>query len=215
MLKNALLLLTCLMTLGVAAQKASLQNLSFGAEIGPNLSGAFLAKSPSTKVKGSPDIGIEVGVFAELPLSTDFSFRPRLQFSNEGYTAKLYGDKYPIRMSFVKLPLDVIYHSHLGGNKWFFGAGPYVAMGLGGHYNGQGLDKQTIHFGSDPDNDQAKRGDVGIDLLAGYKLMDNIVLSADLNAGFVNILNEAYWGAGCSSRTINFGITGAYVFGGK
>lgn len=214
--KITLLLLAVCFVTGASAQKADVQNLSFGVDVGPNLSGARV-HDPSTKVTGAPGLGFEVGAFANLPFAgSPFSFRPRLQYSYESYTPHLYGDKYPVHMPFVKLPLDVVYNSSLGGGKWFFGAGPYLAMAVGGSFKANyGDGSQKIHYGSDPDNDEAKRGDIGLDLMAGYKLMDNIVLSANVDFGFVNILNTPYWGNGQKAHTLNFGITGGYIFGGK
>lgn len=211
--KNLLLLLILCSGLTVSAQKADIKSLQFGVDIGPNLSGA-LAHDPNTKVTGAPGLGFVVGAFADLPFSgSSFSFRPRLQYSYESYAPHLYGDKYPVHMSYLKLPLDVTYRLD---DKLTVGAGPYVAMALGGKFKADyGDGYQTIHFGSDPDNDEAKRGDVGLDLMAGYKIMDNIVLTANLNFGFVNIINTAYWGDGNRAHTLNFGITGGYIFGGK
>lgn len=210
--KNLLLLLFLSIGLDASAQKADMKSPVLGVDIGPNLSGA-LAHDPNTKVTGAPGLGFVLGAFADLPFSgSAFSFRPRLQYSYESYAPHLYGDKYPVHMSYLKLPLDVVYH----GGVWSFGAGPYAAMALGGKFKADyGSGYQKVHFGSDADNDEAKRGDVGLDLMAGYKLSDNVVLTANLNFGFVNILNTPYWGDGNRAHTLNLGVTGGYVFGGK
>jgi hypothetical protein len=217
MLKKLLLVLVAGMIAGVtAAQKSSLQDLTYGAEIGPNLSGAILLKDPDagSSAKGAPGPGIEFGILAELPLpAVHLSIRPRLQYSYESFSATVWGQKYPVHGSMLKLPIDLIYRPGKD-NPWFFGAGPYVAMALGGKYKFNQY-SETIGFGSDPNADMSKKFDAGLDLLAGYKVTPNIFVSADLNVGVLNIVNDAYWGSGYAGHSLNFGITGGYVFGGK
>jgi len=226
--KNAtvkqVLLLACLLAAFATASSAqtaipsaqtiasSAQTITFGPEIGPNLSGAIV--KTDTHVSGGPGLGFEFGAFAELPFSkSHFSLRPRLLYSDESYSPNLYGQKYPIRVSFLKIPIDVIYRAAPGVHKWFFGVGPYLGMGLSGTYN-NGAYKTDIHFGSDPDNDPAKRMDIGLELIAGYQLTEKIVLSANFDGGLINYLNHNYF-TGATAHTLNLGITAGYVFGGK
>lgn len=198
-------------------QKPSDRGISFGAEIGPNLSGAILLKDPDagSSAKGSPGLGFELGVFAEVPLApAHLSLRPRLQYSNESFSATVFDQKYPVHGSMFKLPVDLIYRPSDGDNPWFFGAGPYVAVALNGKYKFNGAD-EPIGFGSDPNADMSKRFDAGLDLLAGYQLTGNIILSADLNFGVLNVVNDNYWGSGYSGHSLNMGVTVGYVIGQK
>lgn len=192
---------------------ACAQSISFGPEIGPNLSGALV--KTDTHVSGGPGLGFELGGFAELSLpSSHFSIRPRLLYSDESYSPNMYGQHFPIRLSFLKIPIDVVYRTAPGAHKWFFGAGPYFGLGLSGTYKNVGY-TQDIHFGSDPDNDEAKKVDIGLELIAGYQLTEKIVLDASLDGGIINYANTQYFTDDPKVHTLNLGITGGYVFGGK
>src|SRR6202000_2861203 len=89
------------------------QNITYGAEAGINLSGAH-AVEPGVVFHGSPGIGFALGGFADIPLEgTPLSIRPKLYFSRERYTPILFGDKTPFALSYINIPIPVIYHSTL------------------------------------------------------------------------------------------------------
>jgi hypothetical protein len=203
MRKYALLLVAVM-----AALLAKAQKFTYGADLGPNFSGAII--HTDTHATGTPGVGFQLGGFVELPFTDALSLRPRLLLSYERYVPHMYGDEYPIHVTFLKLPVDVVLRpSSLP--KWFFGAGPYLAAGLSGAYSSKGNGfKSSIGFGSDADNDEAKRFDAGIDLVAGYMIRDNIILTANFDFGIVNYVNTAYFTAS-SAHTLNLGITAGYL----
>jgi len=204
MRKYVLLLLVA----GMTGLVAKAQKFTYGADLGPNFSGAII--KTDTHATGTPGLGFQFGGFVELSLTDELSVRPRLLLSYERYVPHMYGDEYPIHVTFLKLPVDVVLRpSSLP--KWFFGIGPYLAAGLSGKYSSKDVGyKSSIGFGSDPDNDEAKRFDAGIDLVAGYRVRDNIILTANFDFGIVNYLNTAYFTAS-SAHTLNLGITAGYL----
>lgn len=197
-----LFLLTSL-TLDVAAQ-----DLQYGPEIGPNFNGATI--HTQTSASGTPGLGIQLGGFVEVPLTDNLSLRPRLLISYERYVPNLYGGRYAVRMTFLKIPIDLVYRPATM-EKWFFGLGPYVAPCLSGREVAKdGSFNDPLHFGSDANNDQAKRSDLGLDLVAGYQLTDKILLTANFDFGIINILNTNYY-PGSSAHVLSLGITAAYL----
>src|SRR5580704_16338432 len=109
-----LFLLTSL-TLDVAAQ-----DLQYGPEIGPNFNGATI--HTQTSASGTPGLGFQLGGFVEVPLTDKLSLRPRLLISYERYVPNLYGGRYAVRMTFLKIPVDLVYRPESMA-KWFFGLG--------------------------------------------------------------------------------------------
>jgi hypothetical protein len=69
------------------------QNIQFGALLGPNLSGSTV-KYPTYEVKSPmPGVGLDIGFFADVPLTKEVSFRPNLTYSLERASAVIEGDK--------------------------------------------------------------------------------------------------------------------------
>jgi hypothetical protein len=197
----------------ISITSLSAQNFQFGAEVGPNLSGAIV-KDPGADPKGSPLPGFQLGGFAEYVLSgPNLSIGARLLFSYEGYDANIYDTKASIHVGFLKIPINLIYKPGKGTGTWFFGLGPYFNPGLGGHYISQG-NKVSIQFGNDGNKDDLKRVDIGADLMVGYRVTDNILLRAAFDFGLINYLTPGST-TDASAHTLSFGITAGYLFGGK
>ncbi|MGC4034577.1 MAG: porin family protein [Chitinophagaceae bacterium] len=197
------------------------QDVHFGALFGPTLSGSTV-KYPTYEVKSPhPGAGFDIGVFAEIPLQKQLSFRPSLTYSLERASAVIEGDKAKVHVSFIKIPLDVIYHSTSMDNKLSFGIGPYIAYNLGGKYNWAETRTNSIAFGSDEDTDFGrtyKRVDVGLDLFAGYQFNKQILFSAKFDYGLLNMVHmtedpdEAHL---AKIHTLCFGVAVGYILGSK
>src|ERR1700733_1727290 len=183
--------------------KGHSQNIQLGAEGGINVSGAS-ATEPGVVFHGSPGIRFAIGGFADIPLPNKmFSIRPKLLFSREAYDPILFGDKTPFAISYINLPIPVIYHSSLSANKMFFGLGPYFGYALSGKYVTQGITTKIV-WGSNPDEDDGKRLDIGADVLVGYQLEKDISLTAKLDWGIKDISAEPTF---YKVHTRNFGLT--------
>lgn len=204
---SLLFILSVIFAEGLYAQK-----IKFGAEAGANLSGAIV-KDPGGNPSGTPLPGFQLGGFAGLALpAKSLSVNARLLFSYEGYKADVYDTKATIHVSFLKLPVNLVYKPGDASGKWFIGLGPYLAAGIGGHYVSQDT-KVSIHFGSNADNDDLKRFDIGADLMGGYQATDKILVRAAFDIGIINYLTPGST-ADASAHTLSFGITAAYLLGG-
>ena len=191
------------------------QDMQFGAQLGINFSGAS-AKNSNEKFKGSPLPGVEAGVFADIPLANSLSFHPGALFSYEGYKPKIDPFTANIHVFYFKLPLDVVYHVSPGAGKFFFGLGPYIGFALSGKYHRSGGDEPSatvdISFGNDENTNDLKRLDAGINLLAGYQVQKNLLLSARFDLGIINISPSK---DDIVYHTRSFAISAGYLFGGK
>jgi hypothetical protein len=182
------------------------QDIKFGALAGLNLSGAHVKQDDP--IKGSPMPGFELGVFADIPFTDKkFSFRPALMYSYEGYKVNEFDIDAHIHVSFIKLPMPVIYHSTIAQNKMFFGFGPFVEYGLSGKYSRTDIHtSEKIYFGNDKNIDDLKRFDAGACFLVGYQLQSNLFLSGKFDLGLINISD-----LDAKISTRSFGVTVAYV----
>ncbi|MDR3716868.1 MAG: porin family protein [Puia sp.] len=183
------------------------QDIQLGAEGGLNVSGAH-ATEPGVVFHGSPGIRFSVGGFADLALpDRRFSVRPKLLFSRESYSPVLFGDKTPVTISYINIPIPLIYHSTLKDKKIFFGLGPYFGYALSGKYVSQGVTTK-IAWGNDPAKDDGKRLDIGADFLAGYQLNKEIALTAKFDWGIKDISAEPSF---YKVHTLNLGLTASYL----
>jgi hypothetical protein len=182
------------------------QDIQFGALGGINISGAHVKQEDP--IKGSPMPGFELGVFADIPFTDKrFSFRPALMYSYEGYKVNEFDVDAHIHVSFIKLPMPVIYHSTVAQSKMFFGFGPFIEYGLSGKVSRSDINEtDKILFGSDKTRDDLKRFDAGACFVVGYQLQDNLFLSGKFDLGLINISD---YDAKISTRS--FGVTVAYV----
>ncbi len=183
------------------------QTISYGGAAGFNLSGAS-AVEPGVTFHGSPGLRYVIGGFADIPVKDSlFSIRPKLFFSREGYRPILFGDKTPFRISYINMPIPVIYHSPLADKKLFFGLGPYFAYALSGKYTSNGVTTKIV-WGSNPAQDDGKRLDIGADVLVGYQLNKLLALTGKLDWGIKDISAEPTF---YKVHTRSFGITCAYL----
>ena len=135
-------------------------------------------------------IGFTVGVFNNVPLSTNITFRPGLNFTQKGGKFEESGEKATFTFNYLELPLDFIYKAPAG---FFVGAGPALGYGLSGKikYSGSGVDdEEDLNFGSDEDEDDLKAFEFSGNILAGYQLSNGIFFSVNYNFGFSNLSFE-------------------------
>ncbi len=199
------------------------QQIQFGGTAALNFSGA-LVKYPAYEVSGAhPSAGFELGVYADVPLDgkmNQFSFRPSLLYSLERASAVVEGDKAKIHISFIKIPLVLMYHSNGMDKRLYFGGGPYLGFNLGGKYDWANTRVQSISFGTN-DSDFGrtyKRVDIGLDLQGRYQLNDQLGVGAKFDVGLLNMVHTTEDPDAKSSskiHTISLALTVAYSFGSK
>jgi hypothetical protein len=169
----------------ISCATAKAQDIHWGVQGGLNLSGG-IAKETGVTIKGNPALGYALGVVADISLpNSKWSIRPALSFQHEASVAEIFGDNTHIRVNYFNLPIDLIYHPDFAEKRWVFGAGPWFAYGLSGKYTQDGYTYST-RFGSNEAND-AHHLDLGLNLLAGYKLKEDMMLTARFDFGLKDV----------------------------
>jgi hypothetical protein len=168
--------------------------------------------------------GFNIGVNAEIPIAQDFFLQPGLLFTTKGAKGNDEGivNKSRLKLSYLEVPINLLYKPTLGAGKLLLGFGPYIAMGVGGKFeygNGNYDNSYKVKFksdvkASDPDDKYYLKGlDFGGNLLVGYELSSKI--SAQLNAqlGMTN-LSPKFEGKKPEDKIKNsaFGISIGYRF---
>lgn len=190
------------------------------------------------KINSSLVAGYQLGVYTEFAFE-HMSIQPGLLFSSQGgihnntddinaYTY-IYSNKATFRLYYIKLPVHALYYLPTKKYKVFFGVGPYIAMGVAGHYSAfenslyNGVHTTatingTVSFGHEDDQRQTysnityiKNPDYGVSLLAGINLRHNLKLSAGYDIGVANLSTDYF----TSSRNNVFDLSVGYTFDSK
>jgi hypothetical protein len=142
----------------------------------------------------------QVGFMGDLPVGRFFAFQPGLYFTGKG-SKLVSGDPNGVTYYrsttnpyYIELPVNAVIKLPLGApaSSFFFGAGPYIAMGIAGKHKTEGkflgtyfYSKENIEFsGDDPAtmNDEEgagmgvmKRFDYGLNGTAGFQLNKGMI----------------------------------------
>jgi hypothetical protein len=204
---------------GGFAQKREMPTFSIRGGVNfQNINGKdILGDKLTNKVKP----GFHIGVLADVPLATEYAMQSGLLFSAKG--AKLANSGHKLTISYLEIPINLLYKPVLGDGKLLLGFGPYLAFGLGGKLklgNGgsYGVKYTSEVKRTDPtDKTYFKRFDAGANLLAGYQLSNGFSIQLNAQLGLVKI-NPSLEGINnnkAAYKNTGFGISVGYSFGGK
>jgi hypothetical protein len=114
-------------------------------------------------------------------------------------------------LNYVEMPLNLLYYSGIGKDHFFFGGGPYVAIGLNGRskeiYDNKEVAETDLVFGNEAGN--IKKTDFGVQGLVGYKLGYGSYIKLFYSYGLSNLSNIPQE----SIRNRNLGVCFGYFFG--
>ena len=221
LLKLLIVVIGFTMTTGSYAQ-------TFGVKAGLNLSNMLVEDDDDTysdDFKVNP--GFHVGATAEFPITELFSFETGLLLSTKGVKVSeeetFMGEtvKYDqiLNLIYLDIPLTAKASFDLGGARIYGVFGPYIGMGLSGkskfEITAMGeteTDEEDIKWGSDEDEDDLKRLDLGLTMGAGVEI-SSIQIGLSYGLGLANISTYTDGGSKISNRVL--GISVGYKFGRK
>jgi len=216
--KISLIVLISLFSLQASAQ-------TFGLKGGLNLSNMLDKDDDGTysnDFKMKP--GFHLGATVDLPLNEFLSFESGLLFTTKGtkYEEETMGANLSakVNLSYLDIPLTLKATHDLGeGIKMFGAVGPYVGIGIGGNIKGtfeyQGeseTDEEDIVWGSDEDDADLKRLDMGLTFGGGVEI-NLITLGISYDLGLSN--NSPYQDNGTTSKNRVLRFSVGYRFGKK
>ncbi|HDR68204.1 MAG TPA: PorT family protein [Bacteroidaceae bacterium] len=190
----AVLILSVITGLSVNGQKTS-----FAIQAGANFQNLNGKDAGGDKLENSIAPGFHAGVNVIVPVAPDFYFQPGLQFSRKGAknTSGLSDIKYNI--SYVELPLNLLYRGQLGNGYVLLGFGPYVGYAV-----------KAVEVVGDVDADMdLKAFDAGAGVYAGYETGMGIYFQLNTQYGLLNLStkdDDSLW------RNVGFGLSLGYRF---
>jgi hypothetical protein len=173
----------------------------FGLSAGLAVSnGIFKDKEENEKETYDPITGLNVGVFAAVPIGKQFSFNPGINFiqkgskNSESYES-LGGQTINIeacaKANCLELQLPVLYNTNGANGNFFVGVGPTFTYALNGrsklNITNEQPENRKIEFGN-TEKDDMRPLDVGANVLAGFAMKNGLFFSANYNLGLANLL---------------------------
>jgi hypothetical protein len=223
----SLIILMIFSTLVLQAQKTKSSKTTFGLRGGINFQNITGKDEDGEKLKNDILAGFNIGLTAAIPVAPDFYFQPGLLFTTKGATNEeiFLGQTYKTKMniSYIEMPLNLLYKPVLGKGHMLLGFGPYVALGVNGKetLEGNGVDesrkvkfKSTVTAADPNDVAYLKSIDAGANLLAGYEFSNAFSFQLNFQLGLTRI-NPKYEGSSNDksvAKNTGFGLSLGYRF---
>jgi Outer membrane protein beta-barrel domain len=171
------------------------QSITLGIRAGINFQTINGKDALANKLENKLKTGFHAGVNAEIPLATDFFVQPGVLFSTKGSKYKN-NSNIKTNISYIEIPVNLLYKPVLGAGKLILGFGPYIAFGVGGKITDGNTDikikfKKSITAAEFLNGGSyLKRTDAGANLLFGYELSSNLSVQLNAQLGLVKINPE-------------------------
>ncbi len=226
-MKSKLFLLTAtLLVLGFAAS-AQTASTSFGVRAGLDFQTFSGKDHAGEQLKLDLTSRFHIGVLSDILIATDFYFQPGLLFttkgakSQEGFLGMDMAAAY--KLSYIELPLSLLYKPVLGNGRFILGFGPYLAYGFSGKvkYTVNTISsEEDVVFGNEYDsanpNDMKyfKSLDYGGNLFFGYELPSGITMQLNTQLGLakINADNNLATDGKTLFKNTGFGLSLGYSF---
>ena len=215
-MKTKALLIVALSTTVFALGAKAQDKVTFGVRAGVNFQNINGKDESGHDYDYKMKTGFNIGVNAEIPIAPDFYVQPGVLFSTKGAKQDATGGDIKVNLSYVEVPINLLYKPTLGAGKLLLGFGPYIGIAVGGKVK-QGSNDVDIQFKNDVSATETKptlkRMDFGGNLLAGYELSSKISLQLNAQLGMSN-LEPKVAGKKSDAKTKNtgFGVSVGYRF---
>jgi hypothetical protein len=175
------------------------------------------------KLSNDMIIGFHAGVNAQIPIAPGFFFQPGLLFSTKGAKNTEGSITATNKLSYVELPLNLVYKGALGNGYIMIGFGPYVGYGIMGKAIVEGgsekitsdVEFKNVVDATDPlTTTYFKALDAGGNIFAGYETASGIFIQLNTQLGMIKINPEdnRFPGGETAVKNTGFGLSVGYRF---
>ena len=220
-----LFLIAVLVMFGLSAMSQT-EGIHFGLKGGINFQNINGKDANGDKLKFDMVTRFNAGVVVEIPVAPEFFFQSGLSYTTKG--AKSTGNflgantNGEYNISYLELPLNLLYKPLLGKGHLLLGFGPYVAYGLGGKAKfkiSNVSSTENIVFANNYSSifsygQYFKRLDYGGNLFFGYELSNGISVQLNTQLGLakINADNTTFPNEKTSFKNTGFGLSLGYMF---
>lgn len=216
-----ILVITALIISGITAQAQNEARTSFGILGGVNLQNLSGKDASGDKLENDLIVGYHIGVNLQIPVAPDFYFQPGVVFSTKGASNTVLGVTGTYKLSYIEVPLNLLYKSQVGSGHILLGFGPYIGYAIGGKakYEGGNLSYENeIIFqntlGNDPTRTYIRAFDAGGNIFFGYELAAGLFFQLNSQLGMLNINaeNEGDTNDKTAMKNTGFGVSLGFRF---
>lgn len=205
--KTIMLAAATFFSVSVFAQEMTVtaNKTTFGIRAGVNFQTINGKNIEDDKLQNDLLVGYHAGVNAEIPVGTGTYIQPGVLYTLKG--AKWEDSDVKTKISYIDIPVNLIYKPVLGTGNMVLGFGPYVGFGIGGKIENDN-DEVDIEFDdtrSAIEFNKLKRLDAGANFLVGYEFSSKLSFQLNAQLGLVDINPEI---ANVSSDKTNWRNTG-------
>ncbi len=180
----------------------------FGVRAGVNLSTISHVDEAGEKQDTESIPSFQIGLTVDRPIAADFYLQPALLYSGKGFKQDGgwlagSGNEFKAKVSYVELPVNVLYKPHLGTGNLLLGAGPYLAYGTGGKWEADGqivvgdivlsesegdaIFKNDVVDGEFGNYLYGKPWDYGANVMLGYEFLQQFSVQLNAQFGIANL----------------------------
>ena len=180
----------CSFTIFAQEMTVTANKTTFGLRAGVNFQNINGKDASDDKLQNDLLTGFHAGVNAEIPVGTGTYIQPGVLYTQKG--AKLEDSDNKIKLSYIDIPVNLIYKPVLGTGNMVLGFGPYVGFGIGGkvEVGNTETDVEFTDSRSDLEFHKFKRMDAGANFLAGYEFANKLSFQLNAQLGLVDINPE-------------------------
>jgi hypothetical protein len=215
-------LISVLVALMLTATFATAQDngkMSFGILGGLNFQNLNGKDIVGDKLENDMKIGYHIGANVRIPIAPEFYFQPGILFSTKGAKDNSTSPANTINLSYIEMPLNLVYKGLLGTGYIILGLGPYFGYGIMGNVKSDDATTDieftnTVEITDPLTVPYFKAFDAGGNLFFGYELANGISAQMNVQLGMVKI-NPEYKILSedkSSIKNTGFGISLGYRF---
>lgn len=175
------------------------------------------------KIENDLILGYHVGVNIQVPIVPEFYFQPGILFSAKG-SKNIDGQvTSTYKLSYIELPLNLVYKALVGNGYIMIGFGPYIGYGVGGKATFEGGPltytadieyKSTVEISDPITVAYFKAFDAGATIFAGYEMSNGIFFQLNTQLGMLKINpdDNRLFDDKSSVKNTGFGLSLGYRF---
>jgi len=215
-----------MLTVSFAIAQSTDNSKIFGILGGVNVQNFNGKDNSGDKLENDMIIGYHAGINIQIPLAAEFYFQPGLLFSTKGSESSYGALTGTYNLSYIELPLNLMYKGLLGNGHIILGFGPYIGYGIMGKAN---LESNSVGIETDIEfTNVVESGDpyltthfrpydAGGNIFAGYEMAGGLFLQLNAQLGMLKINPEdkrviAVYGEQLSVKNTGFGLSIGYRF---
>jgi len=191
-------LISVLVALMLTATFATAQDngkMSFGILGGLNFQNLNGKDIVGDKLENDMKIGYHIGANVRIPIAPEFYFQPGILFSTKGAKDNSTSPANTINLSYIEMPLNLVYKGLLGQGYIILGLGPYFGYGIMGSVKSDDATTDieftnTVEITDPLTVPYFKAFDAGGNLFFGYELANGISAQMNVQLGMVKINPE-------------------------